>query len=114
MKSKNRLSFLNGDKLVLMVALVVVFVVFNSLNSNFFSTVNIINILVASSLVGLVAIGHTYLIIAGQNDLSSGSLAALAGVSTALLVASGIPFFLAVVLSLIVMIIVGWNHLSQP
>lgn len=108
MKLKNKLSFLNGDKLVLMVALVVVFVVFNSLNSNFFSTVNIVNILVASSLVGLVAIGHTYLIIAGQNDLSSGSLAALAGVSTALFVASGIPFLLAIFFSLIIMIVVGF------
>src|SRR5690606_6134851 len=37
-----------------------------------------------------------------------GSLAALAGVSTALFVASGIPFLLAIFFSLIIMIVVGF------
>ena len=68
---------IGGDKLVLMAAIAVVFILFTSLNKNFMTMANIINLLVASSLVGLVAIGHTYLIIAGQNDLSPGSLAAL-------------------------------------
>lgn len=56
----------------------------------------------AASLVGLVAIGHTYLIIAGQNDLSSGSLAAMSGVLAALLVSWGLPLWLAVIITLIV------------
>ena len=44
--------------------------------------------------VGLVAIGHTYLIIAGQNDLSPGSVAAFSGVLAALLVSWGLNFWL--------------------
>lgn len=71
---------IDGDKLVLMAAIVAVFVLFTALNRNFLSVTNLINILIAASLVGLVAIGHTYLIIAGQNDLSPGSLAAFSGV----------------------------------
>ena len=63
-----------------------VYIVFTLLNSNFLSWTNFVNILVASHLVGLVAIGHTYLIIAGQNDLSPGSVAAFSGVLAALLV----------------------------
>ena len=62
--------------LLLFGATVVVFAMFTLLNRNFLSWTNFVNILVATSLVGLVAIGHTYLIIAGQNDLSPGSLAA--------------------------------------
>lgn len=80
---------IGGDKLILLAATVAIFAMFTMLNSNFFSWVNIVNILVASSLVGLVAIGHTYLIIAGQNDLSPGSLAAFSGVLAALLVSKG-------------------------
>lgn len=57
-----------------------VFALFTALNKNFLTWRNIVNILVASSLVGMVAIGHTYLIIAGQNDLSPGSVAAFSGV----------------------------------
>ncbi len=103
---KNKLQ-ISGDKLVLMAAIVVVFIMFTLLNKNFLSTTNIINILIAASLVGLVAIGHTYLIIAGQNDLSPGSLAAFSGVVAALLVSKGVPFGLAVILTIFCGVLVG-------
>lgn len=61
---------IGGDKLILLGAIVVVFVLFTCLNPNFLTKQNMLNLLVASSLVGMVAVGHTYLIIAGQNDLS--------------------------------------------
>lgn len=93
---------IGGDKLVLMAAIVIVFVIFTSLNKNFFTWANIVNLLVAASLVGIVAIGHTYLIIAGQNDLSPGSLAALSGVLAALLVSWGVPLIAAIIITLIV------------
>lgn len=67
-----------GDKLILIGAIIVVYALFTALNKNFFGWTNFVNI--------LVAIGHTFLIIAGQNDLSPGSLAALSGVVMALLV----------------------------
>lgn len=93
---------IGGDKLVLMAAIVIVFVIFTSINKNFFTWANIVNLLVAASLVGIVAIGHTYLIIAGQNDLSPGSLAALSGVLAALLVSWGVPLIAAIIITLIV------------
>ncbi|MCH3919449.1 MAG: ABC transporter permease [Sphaerochaeta sp.] len=106
--SKLRLrSIIPGDKLILVGAIIVVFVIFSSMNKNFFSWTNIVNILVAASLVGLIAIGHTYLIIAGQNDLSPGSLAALTGVVGALLVGHGIPFFVAFLITILVGAVVG-------
>lgn len=108
MKNTGRLKkIIGGDKLVLMGAIVVVFILFGSLNSNFLSMTNIINLMVAASLVGLVAIGHTYLIIAGQNDLSPGSLAALSGVVAAILVSWGVPFGVAVIVTLAVAALVG-------
>lgn len=107
MKNSKWKLWIGGDKLVLMAAIVAVFVLFTSLNKNFMSMTNIINLLVAASLVGLVAIGHTYLIIAGQNDLSPGSLAALAGVIAALLVGKGMNFPLAIIITLAVSAAVG-------
>ena len=108
MKNMGKLKkIIGGDKLVLMGAIVAVFILFGSLNSNFLSMTNIVNLLVAASLVGLVAIGHTYLIITGQNDLSPGSLAALSGVIAAILVSWGVPFFAAVLVTLAVAAAVG-------
>ena len=97
-KKKSRIH-IDGDKLVLIAAIIVVFALFTCLNKNFLSVTNMINILIAASLVGMVAVGHTYLIIAGQNDLSPGSLAAFSGVVAALLVSKGMPFAAAVIAS---------------
>jgi ribose/xylose/arabinose/galactoside ABC-type transport system permease subunit len=88
-------------------AIIVVFIIFSSLNHNFFTGTNIVNILVAGSLVGLVAIGHTYLIIAAQNDLSPGAVVAFSGVLAALLSAAGVPFGLVVLITIVSGAIIG-------
>lgn len=100
-------KLIDGDKLVLLGAIIVVFILFTFLNRNFMTVTNIINLLVAASLVGLVAIGHTYLIIAGQNDLSSGSLAALSGVVAALLVSKGMNFGLSIIITVAIAAMIG-------
>jgi ribose/xylose/arabinose/galactoside ABC-type transport system permease subunit len=104
----NRLSkLIGGDKLILMAAIVLVFAVFTSLNGNFFSWQNLTNILVATSLVGLVAIGETYLVIAGHVDLSPGSLVAFSGVLASLLVSRGVNFYAALTATLAAGALVG-------
>ena len=100
-------DFIGGDKLILLGAIAVVFILFTSLNKNYFTTTNFINLLVAMSLVGLVSVGHTYLIIAGQNDLSPGSLAAFSGVLAALLMSKGVPMILAILITLAGGLVVG-------
>lgn len=98
---------MSGNLVVLIVALVIEIAVFSLLNHNFLTWVNMINILIAASLVGLVAIGHTYLIIEGQNDLSPGSLVAFLGVLSALLVSKGMNFGLTVVITMCAGVMVG-------
>ena len=101
MNEKKRItSVIGGDKIVLIVAIAAVFALFTFLNKNFMTTRNMVNLLVASSLVGMVAIGHTYLIIAKQNDLSPGSLAAFCGVFAAILLNKGFPIPVAMVITL--------------
>ena len=58
-EKKKVTSIIGGDKIVLIVAIVAVFALFTALNKNFMTVQNMINLLVASSLVGMVAIGHT-------------------------------------------------------
>lgn len=106
MKEKKGIK-ISGDKLTMLVAIVVVFALFTGLNRNFLSMANIVNILVAASLVGLVAIGHTYLIIAAQNDLSPGSLAAFSGVLAALLAELHVPLVGVIVITIISGALVG-------
>ena len=73
------------------IAIVLVFaaiVLYLSLTtSTFLSSSNIMAILVATSLIAVVACGQTFVIITGGIDLSSGSVVALSGVITGLALA---------------------------
>jgi ribose transport system permease protein len=91
----------------LLIVMIFVLMVFSFLNKNYFTGDNAINILTAASIVGLLAIGQTYLIIAGHIDLSSGSAAAFAGVFAAIFVKSGMPWPLAMMIVVAVCLGVG-------
>ncbi len=101
------LSIIGGDKIILIVAIIAVFALFTALNKNYLTWTNMVNLMIAASLVGLVAVGHTYLIIAGQNDLSPGALAAFSGTLAALLLSKGLPIVLAIIIVILGGIVVG-------
>ena len=105
---KRRRLPLSGNQLVLIIALVAVIVVFTILNPNYFSSTNFTNILTAAALVGLVAVGHTYLIIELQNDLCPGSLCAFIGVLSTIMVTNwGLSIWIALPLCMIAGGLVG-------
>ena len=101
------LNIIGGDKIILLVAIIAVFALFTALNKNYLTWTNMVNLMIAASLVGLVAVGHTYLIIAGQNDLSPGALAAFSGTLAALLLSKGLPIVLAILIVICGGIVVG-------
>ena len=68
---------------------------------------NISNIIQGNAYVLILAVGMVLVIIAGHIDLSVGSVAAFVGVTVALLTQSGVPWFLAVVVGLLVGLAVG-------
>ena len=63
----------------------------------FLTTANILSILLATSLIGIVAIGETFVIITGGIDLSPGSVVAFSGVVSGLAMhaGSGVPLGIA-------------------
>ena len=89
------------------IALVLMVVVFTVMKNSYFSKNNIMNILVSCSVVGLVAIGETYLMIAGQIDMSCGSVSAFSGVLVALLLQDGWGMVPAILVTLLVGVVIG-------
>ena len=65
------------------IAFILVCVIISILNPIFLSVNNILNVLRQVSLIGITAIGVTFVILAADIDLSIGSVAALAGVLAA-------------------------------
>ncbi len=96
-----------ADKISLIIAMIIMVIVFTFLNKNYLTTTNLMNILTACSLMGFVAIGETYLIIANQIDLTAGATAAFAGVLAATLLKMGVPGFVALLAGVLAGIAIG-------
>ncbi len=62
----------------------------------FLTTANVLSILLASSLIGIVAVGETFVIVTGGIDLSVGSVVAFTGVIAGMVVHAHAPVWLAV------------------
>src|SRR5690625_923498 len=99
----------NIRKFGMVIALVGISILFQILTSGVLLTpLNITNIIMQNSYIIILAIGMTLIIIAGEIDLSVGSVAAFIGaVSGVLLVTYDIPVFLAIILCLLIGALIG-------
>ncbi|WP_455132599.1 ABC transporter permease [Microbacterium aurum] len=73
----------------------------------FFQPSNLLNVGRQSAIVGVIAIGMTFVILTGGIDLSVGSILALSGVMTAMLINNGMVVPLAMIVALLVGVGVG-------
>ena len=92
----------------ILVAFVLIVALFAILNENFLSPGNLTNIILQYSYILILAIGMVIVIIAGHIDLSVGSVVALAGsVSAVLVIKNGQPWWVGVIAALAVGFVVG-------
>jgi ribose/xylose/arabinose/galactoside ABC-type transport system permease subunit len=78
------------------IGLLFVVVLFGALEPSFLSTRNLMTVAIQTVIVGLGAIGMTFVIVSGGIDLSIGSVIALSSVVTALSARAGLPTPVAV------------------
>lgn len=90
------------------VGLVVIWVVFQSLNPIFLSSANLVNLLLESAAVGTISLGIICVLLVAQIDLSVGSVSGLsAAVVGVLFVNQGLPLVLAIACALLVGAVIG-------
>ncbi|MDB5074907.1 MAG: inner-rane translocator [Chloroflexi bacterium] len=91
------LALISGGEAGVCIALAALVVVFYLLNHGFLSEVNIRAMLDAVAYVGIIGVGQTVLLVAGEFDLSVGSVAGLCAVIAGWLMTTGhVPVALAV------------------
>lgn len=90
------------------IGLIALFILFSFLNDNFFTSTNIMNVVLQVSIIAITAFGMTYVLLLGDIDLSVGSIIALTGTLVALALLWGLPFYLAVPCALIASLVVGF------
>jgi ribose transport system permease protein len=92
----------------LIIVLIIVVGGLTAIQPNYFSVQNFIIILFSASIVGLVTIGQSYLIIAGQIDLSPGAIAAFSGVFGAVLLQKGLPTIVVIMMVIGMAALIGY------
>ncbi|MEU4254141.1 multiple monosaccharide ABC transporter permease [Amycolatopsis sp. NPDC026612] len=107
-RSKRKIS-INPRQSGIYVAFALIVVLFEVLTGGaLLEPQNISNIIVQNSYVLILAIGMILVIISGHIDLSAGSVVAMTGaVSAVLMVNSHVPWFLAVLITLVVGAVIG-------
>ncbi len=91
------LTAATGGMLPIVVALVVVWAFFQTLNAHFLSARNLTNLLLQISSTGIIATGIVLVLLIGEIDLSVGSVAGVSAAILALLMSAyAVPWWLAV------------------
>jgi ribose transport system permease protein len=101
--AKKSPTWLKGDfsELAIVAVFVLIVIYLSVTTPAFLSASNIMAILVATSLIAVVACGQTFVIITGGIDLSAGSVVALSGIVTGLTLHAGVPIPLAVLVGIL-------------
>ncbi|MGW4565478.1 sugar ABC transporter permease [Streptomyces sp. NPDC004561] len=93
------------------IGLAIIWIIFQSLNSNFLTAGNLSDISVAMVGTGMIAVGIVFVLLLGEIDLSVGSVSGVAGAAYAVLtVTHGMSAWLALVLSILVGTAAGAIH----
>ncbi|MFF4230799.1 sugar ABC transporter permease [Streptomyces sp. NPDC001820] len=103
----------SGDlgSIPVIIGLVIIAVVFQSLNSNFLSAQNLSNIAVTMVATGMMAVGIIFVLLLGEIDLSVGSVSGVAGAIAAVLsVTHGVNEWLAVIIAIVSGAVIGALH----
>src|SRR5690606_958869 len=77
---------------------------------SFLTENNITNLMRQFSLLAIIAIGQTFVIITAGIDLSVGAVVGLPSVIVAMLLAAGVPIWLAISLTLLAGVLIGAVH----
>lgn len=93
------------------IGLAIIWIIFQSLNSNFLTAGNLSDISVAMVGTGMIAVGIVFVLLLGEIDLSVGSVSGVAGAAYAVLtVTHGMSAWLAFVLAILTGTVAGAIH----
>jgi D-xylose transport system permease protein len=101
----------SGDlgSLPIILGLAVIAVIFQSLNENYLTPRNIVNLIVQTAGVATIAMGVVFVLLLGEIDLSIGYVSAVAGVFMTLRLRppDGWPWYAAILVALLVVALIG-------
>ncbi|WP_306184367.1 MULTISPECIES: sugar ABC transporter permease [unclassified Streptomyces] len=108
---KRRMKAGDLGSIPVVLGLAIIWIIFQSLNSNFLTAGNLSDISVAMVGTGMIAVGIVFVLLLGEIDLSVGSVSGVAGATFAVLnVTHGMSEVLALVLAILTGTVAGAIH----
>jgi D-xylose transport system permease protein len=93
------------------VGLIIIWLIFSSINSRFLTAENLTNISVTMVGTGLIAVGIVFVLLLGEIDLSVGSVSGVAGAFAAVLAVNhGVAEWLALIAAILTGTVIGTIH----
>jgi D-xylose transport system permease protein len=104
--------------LPIILGLVVIAVIFQSLNQNFLTPRNLVNIVIQMAGYAVIAYGMVFVLLLGEIDLSAGYVSAIGGVTTAILLRDSLTnpalawldWWNVIPIALVITAAIGWLH----
>ncbi len=107
-KKKSLYKYIKYSEFGALIGFLAIFVFFSIISRKFLTFSNFVNIFTISAELGIVTVGMTFLMIAGEFDLSVGAVFAVVPMFMILLSDMGIPVFFAFLLSMIIAGFIGY------
>ncbi len=92
---------------ILGMILVILFIILSFATDKFLSVANLANLARQTSIVGIIAVGMTFVIVSAGIDLSVGSVLALGGITASMMMRAGYPIILSMLAAVAVGVVVG-------
>jgi ribose/xylose/arabinose/galactoside ABC-type transport system permease subunit len=105
-KKKDMVNYLLDYGIVFV--LLILFALFSIISDRFFSTSTVFTIMKQVSVTGIISVGMTFVMLTGGIDLSVGAVAGVTSVLAAIMMISGMPIWLACILSLVIAMAFGY------
>lgn len=107
MKKETLKKITSSEQLGIGIVLIILLIIIGSVNNNFFSAENIMNVLRSTSYIFIIGIAMTFVLITGGLDLSVGAVTAVGGILTGLASTNGVPTVLSILIGLLFGAVVG-------
>jgi len=93
-------TLIKQREFVIFLIVAVLFIIMSFVSPYFFTKANLLAVMLGLSLEAIIAVAMVHLMVTGGFDMSVGSIVAFTGASTALMLRSGMPVAIAVILGM--------------
>lgn len=93
-------TLIKQREFVIFLIVAVLFIIMSFVSPYFFTKANLLAVMLGLSLEAIIAVAMVHLMVTGGFDMSVGSIVAFTGASTALMLRSGMPVVIAVILGM--------------